>query len=126
MGDHELSANKQTVMRYMQAFERHDHSAILACLCDDVEWILPGLFHHVGKAAFDAEIENDNFSGKPLITVTRVIEDGDVLVAEGFVNAHLSSGEPLYLAYCDVFEMRDGLIARLTSYLSQLQSPGRQ
>ena len=58
---------------------------MLACLAHDVEWVLPGAFHLRGKEAFAREIRNENFIGDPAITVTRVFEDGDVVVAEGTV-----------------------------------------
>ena len=37
-----MSANKETVQRYMDAYGRWDHAEVLACLTDDVEWVVPG------------------------------------------------------------------------------------
>ncbi|MEO5824843.1 MAG: nuclear transport factor 2 family protein [Gemmatimonadales bacterium] len=113
--------NKQTVERYMEGFRRSDHAEILACLTDDVEWIIPGAFHLHGKAAFDAEIENPAFVGRPEIVVTRLSEDDDVVVAEGTVRTQPRGGGFVFLAMCDVFEMRAGLIRRLTSYLMEIK-----
>ena len=48
-----MGANKATVQRYMDAYPRWDHAAVLACLTDDVEWVVPGAFHLVGSDAFD-------------------------------------------------------------------------
>ena len=101
----------------MDGFRRSDHAQILSCLTDDVEWILPGAFHLAGKEAFDREIENEAFVGPPVITVDRLIEENDVVVAEGSVRAQRRDGASLMLAMCDVFEMRDGKIKRLTSYI---------
>ena len=117
-----MSTNKDTVARYVEAFGRSDHAAVLACLTDDVEWIIPGAFHGRGKDAFDREIENPAFQGRPQIAVTRVIEEDDVVVAEGTVRARKSDGELVNLVFCDVFEMRDGLVRKLISYLMQVQS----
>jgi uncharacterized protein len=114
-----MTDNKRTVERYMEGFRRGDHEGILDCLTDDVEWIIPGAFHLSGKKAFDAEIENPAFEGHPEITVTRLTEESDVVVAEGTVIARKKGGERLTLAMCDVFEMRDGKIHRLTSYLME-------
>lgn len=114
-----MTANKSTVETYMEGFRRLDHRMVLACLTDDVEWILPGAFHLRGKEAFDAEIENPAFSGAPEITVDRLTEENDVVVAEGAVRARRNDGATLLLAMCDVFEMRDGKIRRLTSYLME-------
>lgn len=111
-----MSANKQVVQAYMEAFARWDHAAILALLTDDVEWIIPGAVHRTGKAGFDAEIEGPGSAGPPGITLTRLIEEGDVVVAEGAVRAPTVDGV-LRLDFCDVFELRDGKIRRLISYL---------
>ena len=116
-----MTQNKATVERYMQGFRVSDHAAILACLTDDVEWILPGAFHLRGKAAFDREIENDAFVGQPEITVTRLIEEDDVVVAEGSVRAQRRDGTRMLLAMCDVFDREGGKIRRLTSYLAEVK-----
>jgi len=103
----------------MDAFTRSDHADILSCLTDDVEWVIPGVFHVTGKVAFDKEIENDAFVGRPTIHVTRMTEEHDVVVAEGGVRAARREGAPLNAVFCDVFEMRDAKIRRLTSYLME-------
>src|SRR5688572_27099582 len=102
-----MSPNKKTVLEYMEAFEVTDHERILSCLTDDVVWDMPGFFHHEGKEAFDKEIENDNFTGSPQIRVNRVIEDGDVVVAEGWVQAQIKAGGMLDTVFCDVFDMEN-------------------
>jgi uncharacterized protein len=114
------SANKQTVETYMEAFNRLDHAAILDCLTDDVEWLLPGAFHVMGKVAFDGQIENDAFTGFPKIAVTRAIEENDVVITEGTVQCTRKDGGVLNLVFCDVFVMREAKIARLTSYLMEV------
>ena len=48
-----MSGNKDTVLRYIEGFNRSDHAQILSCLTDDVEWLMPGTFHLHGKHAFD-------------------------------------------------------------------------
>lgn len=115
-----MSPNKQTVQAYMDAFTRSDHPRILDCLTDDVEWVIPGAFHLRGKVAFDREIENDAFVGSPAITVTRLIEEDDVVMAEGRVRATRRGGGFLNLVFCDVFEMEGARIRRLTSYLMEV------
>lgn len=115
-----MSQNKQTVAAYMDAFRASDHAGVLSCLTDDVEWEIPGTLHLRGKEAFDKEIENEAFVGRPAITVTRTTEQDDVVVAEGSVRTQRKDGAILTLAFCDVFEMRGGRIRRLVSYLMPL------
>jgi ketosteroid isomerase-like protein len=112
-----FSNNKRTVQRYMEAFNQGDHPKIIACLTDDVTWELPGVYLHKGKDAFDKEIENDNFTGKPLIKVSRLTEQNNIVIAEGTVQARKKDGTLMNIVFCDVFEMQDGLIKKLTSYL---------
>jgi uncharacterized protein len=105
-----MTRNKETVQRYMAAYGRWDHAEVLACLTDDVEWVVPGAFHLVGRQAFDNEIEGQGAAGPPEIAVSRMIEEGDVVVAEGSVRNALQDGGVLSLVFCDVFLMRDGRI----------------
>lgn len=116
-----MSENKKVVEKYIERFNKSDHVMILSCLTDDVEWILPGVFHLKGKEAFDKEIENPAFEGKPVIVVSRSTEENNVVVTEGTVRAKKKDAEYINLAFCDVFEMKDGLIQRLTSYLMEVK-----
>jgi ketosteroid isomerase-like protein len=113
--------NKETVQQYMDAFSALDHAAVLDCLTDDVEWFIPGAFLIRGKAAFDREIENDAFTGKPDIRVSRLTEEHDVVIAEGSVRGLRKDGSRFKLLFCDVFEMRAGKIKRLTSFLAEIK-----
>lgn len=104
-------------MNYMDAFRVTDRDTILECLTDDVVWYIPGMFHRMGKIAFDSEIENDNFVGQPVIAVTRLTEENDVVIAEGEVTSNTKTGEKVDVLFCDVFEMENGKIKKLTSFL---------
>ena len=101
----------------MEGFNESDHAKILSCLTEDVIWDMPGFFYHTGKEAFDKEIENDAFEGRPVITLTRMIEEGNIVVAEGAVKAKIKAGGMLDAVFCDVFHFRDGKIEKLSTYL---------
>ena len=115
-----MTENKKTVGRYMDGFIKSDHAQILSCLTEDVEWEMPGAFHLVGKDAFDKEIENDAFVGSPTITITRMVEENDVVIAEGAVRAKKKDGDILNAVFCDVFVMENAKIKRLTTYLAEV------
>ena len=115
-----MTGNKKTVERYMEGFNKSDHGQILSCLTDDIEWYIPGAFHVAGKESFDKEIENEAFIGPPQITTTRMVEENDVVVAEGKVMVRKREGGILNAVFCDVFEMENEKIKRLTSYLTQV------
>jgi uncharacterized protein len=116
-----MTENKKTVERYMDAFRKSDHDQILSCLTDDVEWEMPGVFHLVGKNAFDKEIENEAFVGSPTIDITRMTEENDVVIAEGSVRCQRKIGGFLNAVFCDAFTMQNAKIRRLVSYLVELK-----
>ncbi len=118
-----MSPNQRAVEKYIDGFNKSDHAQILSCLTDDVEWLMPGTFHLTGKDAFDREIENDAFTGRPVVTITRMVEQNDVVIAEGTVRAAWKKGGLLNAVYCDVFEMENARIKRLISYLVALPDP---
>ena len=103
----------------MDGFNESNHEKILSCLTDDVTWHMPGFFNLEGKTQFDNEIENPAFEGRPVITIFRMIEEGDVVIAEGAVKSKFKTGDLLDAVFCDVFHLRDGKIRHLTSYLMQ-------
>ena len=116
-----MTANKRTVACCIDGFNRTDHAQILSCLADDVEWAIPGVFTVAGKEAFDRAIENDAFVGSPTVTVTRMVEEADVVVVEGTVQHRKRDGGALNAVVCDVFQLRGARIRRLTSYLAELK-----
>lgn len=116
-----MSRNKDTVEKYIDGFNQGNHARILSCLTEDVEWLMPGAFHLHGKQAFDQEIENEAFTGRPVVKITRMMEENDVVVAEGTVRAARKQGGFLNAVFCDVFEMEDARIKRLVSYLVALK-----
>ena len=112
-----MTENKKTVEKYIEGFRATDHEKILSCLADDVKWEMPGFFSLTGKEAFDKEIENDLFIGSPVIQISRMVEENNVVVAEGSVQSKKKDGGLLDAVFCDVFEMEDGKIKKLTTYL---------
>lgn len=112
-------ANIQTVQAYLDGFRTTNRVQILACLSEDVEWVLPGFFHTRGKPEFASQIVSEGFEPNPTITAERTFEIGDTIIVEGNVDTKRTDGKEVKLAFCDVFDMRDGKIQKLTSYLMQ-------
>ena len=115
-----MSSRKAVVETYFDGFRRSDHQQILSLLTDDVVWDLPGHTHLAGKDAFDQEIENDDFVGTPALTVDRMIEEGDTVVALGNGETTHKSGEVRRFAFCDVFTFAGDKVRRVESYLVPL------
>ena len=119
-----MTPNQITVGTYLEGFRTTDRAKILSCLTDDVEWVIPGFFHVRGKEEFAKHIVDEGSTGSPVITATRAIESNEVVVVEGTVRAPKTDGTFMNLMFCDVFDMRDGKICRLVSYLMETKPAG--
>ena len=115
-----MSANTDTVERYLDGFRRNDHAQILSCLTDDIEWTVFGAFHLTGKPAYDAAIEGPGFTGPPRLEVVRMVEQDDVVMAELLGEVPTDTGEVRRLSMAEVFVMRDGLIAERRAWVIPL------
>ena len=100
-----MSANKQTVETYIDGFNRSDHAQILSCLTADIQWTVFGAYRLSGKEAYDSAIENPAFVGSPTVTIVRMVEEGDVVMAEMTVEVQRSNGETMRAAMGEVFVM---------------------
>jgi ketosteroid isomerase-like protein len=79
----EASRNIETVNTYLDGFRKNDHEQILSCLTDDIEWTVFGAFHLTGKEAYDKAIDGaPEFIDPPELEVVRIVEEGDVVMAE--------------------------------------------
>lgn len=114
-----MSANKHTVQKFMDAVSQSDHENVLSCLTDDVEWVIPGVAHTHGKAAFGKQIDNEGIASCT-ITVTRLTEENNVVIAEGRVQIAKLDGGLQISVFCDVFEMQETRIKHLTAYLMEV------
>jgi uncharacterized protein len=111
-----VSERQRTVERYIEGFRRGDHEMVLECLTDDVEWNLLGWQSLEGKDQFAAEIRNDAFVGNPDLTIERMVEDEDLVVALGAGRARLRNGGELEFVFSDVFFFEGSKIRRLDTY----------
>jgi ketosteroid isomerase-like protein len=112
-----MNNQKQIVESYMEGFRTTNHKKILSCLNEDIVWEMPGFFYREGITEFDKEIEDPNADGNPDITITRLIEEGNIVIAEGAVKAKLKGGKLIDAVFCDVFHFTNGKISKLTTYL---------
>jgi uncharacterized protein len=112
----EESDKKMAVRAYIEGFRTGDHELILSLLTDDVTWEMAGFFDLRGKEPFDNEIENDAFEGHPKVTIDRLIEEDDIVVAVGAVEATQKDGGILNAVFSDVFYFEGDKIRRVETY----------
>lgn len=116
-----MSKNIETVTRYLDGFRRNDHAQILSCLTDDIEWTVYGAFHLTGKEAYDRAIDGaPDFIDPPELTVVRMVEQGDVVMAELTGTARRAAGGELRMSMAELFVMREGLIAERRAWVIPL------
>jgi ketosteroid isomerase-like protein len=116
-----LSQNIETVNTYLDGFRANDHERILSCLTDDIEWTVFGAFHLTGKDAYDKAIDGaPEFVDPPELEVVRMVEQGDVVMAELVGRARRAAGGELRMSMAEVFVMRDGKIAERRAWVIPL------
>ena len=113
-----MSAKKDAVRKYIDGFTKSDHEQILSCLTEDIEWTVFGAFRLQGKAAYDDEIENPAFTGSP--EIERMVEEGEVVMAEMRLEAQRAGGEPMRAAMGEVFVFDGDLIKERRAYIVEL------
>lgn len=116
---------RELVDEYLDGFRATDHDRILATLTEDVEWVIHGHRTTHGKQEFDSEIVNPAFTGSPRLDVHRVLEDGPVVITTGEGAGTSVEYGPFRFAFNDLFTFRDGLIARVDSYVVPLPTTSR-
>ena len=115
-----MSTNTQTVETYLDGFRKGDNEQILSCLTDDIEWTVFGAFHLTGKQAYDEAIEGPGSTGPPRLDVVRMVEQGDVVMAELTGEVTRDTGEVMRMSMAEVFVLREGKIAERRAWVVPL------
>ena len=112
-----MTTNKEIIQKVNEGFSEGDNEKILRYIADDVRWDIVGISTHIGKDAFDKEINNENFEGKPTITIKNEIAEGDMVSVEGEVQCAKKGGGILDAFFFDIYKLQDGKIKEMRSYL---------
>ena len=114
-----MSPNKNAVTKYYDSFGRLDREAVLSLLTDDVEWnewgSPEGPARHRGKAEFEKSMNDPPGPGGLRFDVHRMIEEGNVVLAESTVSVPLKEGHFMTVKAWDIFEFERDKIRRLTA-----------
>ncbi len=117
-----MSRNIDTVNTYLDGFRKNDHAQILSCLTDDIEWTVFGAFHLKGKDAYDRAIDGPpELLNPPELHVVRMVEQGDVVMAEMTGAVKRAAGGEMRMSMAEVFVMRDGKIAERRAWVIELK-----
>jgi len=118
----DISRNIEAVNTYLDGFRKNDHEQILSCLTDDIEWTVFGAFRLSGKEAYDKAIDGaPEFIDPPELEVVRMVEEGDVVMAELTGTARRVAGGETRMSMAEVFVMREGKIAERRAWVIELK-----
>lgn len=121
--------SRALVKEAWKRFAARDAVRIREVFQEDAEWMAPAanatalaleMTDHLKGAAEIAEFLANGFQrlfNDAQVTITGFFADGPVVVVEETMSAVLPNGLDYKLAYCFVFECRDGRIARVREYM---------
>ena len=116
-----MTSNKSLV----EAHSKAPPAKAAEFLADDFEWIEwadrvpPGGARTRGKAAFVQNYGEDELHNE----ITRIIEEGNVVVVEGIAHVTKKDGKRFEVQYCNVFDLEHGKIKRKSSYGALIKGP---
>ena len=111
-------AETDHIRRIFATFDAKDVSALAAFMTDDVRLRLGNTEAVQGKPAFVAAVNAflDSVAGFRH-DILDVWSDGDTVIAEFDVHYTRLDGSEVTLPCCNVFRLRDGLVAEYRSYI---------
>lgn len=121
------AATQDLIARYYAAFNRGDGEGMLACLSADVAHDVNQGVRRSGKTAFRAFLQHMERCYREQLKDITIMANADGTRAAAEFNVHGSylatdeglppaSGQPYVLPAGTFFVVRDGLIARVTTY----------
>lgn len=109
-------SHKATLEQANAASREGDVEGFLRHCTEDTEWTFVGDKVLKGKAAV-REWMTEAYKTPPRFSVHRMVVEGDFLTAIGEITTTGAEGESVSSAYCDVWRVRDGLLAQLHAFV---------
>ncbi|WP_025036777.1 nuclear transport factor 2 family protein [Bradyrhizobium sp. DOA9] len=116
--------NKRLIQDIMDARARRDPNPFIAAMADDFVWRITGSTawsgEYVGKAAVLERLMKPlyrQFTAPNRLTTSRIIAEGEYVVAECRGDTTTIAGEPYANTYCFVMRLADGKLRELTEYM---------
>ena len=109
-------SNRAILEEANAAIMQGNYEGFLAFCADDTEWTFVGEQTLKGKEAVRRWMAA-TYQEPPKFTVTRMIADGDFVVALGSIMTKAESGEAVASAYCDVWRFHAGKMVELRAFV---------
>jgi ketosteroid isomerase-like protein len=108
--------HKATLQQANAAITEGDIEGFLAHCTDDIRWTTVGEPSIEGKEAVRRWMARE-YVKPPPFTISRLIVEGDFLVALGEITTDNDDGTSTAHAYCDVWRFRDGKMSELQAFV---------
>jgi ketosteroid isomerase-like protein len=112
--------NKSILIKANAAITAGDHEAFLSFCTDDTEWEFVGDKTLQGKQAVRAYLA-EVYEEPPRFMVEHLIAEGDFLTAVGKITLKDKGGKITDYDYCDVWQFREGKMAKLKAFVTPVK-----
>lgn len=112
-----MTERKRVIEQWAKCFTHQDWKGMLGLFSDDIErWEVGAPNRTHGKAEFEKEVLPGPEVARLGMEISKMIEEGDVVVAEGLAHIHKKDGSTINVQFCDVFEFEGMKVKRITAY----------
>ncbi len=108
--------NKAILQEGNAAISKGDYEGFLLHCTEDTEWVFVGDRTLQGKEAVRQWMA-ETYLEPPQNEVEALIAEGDFVTATGAIKAKNGDGKWETSSYCDVWEFRDGKMAKLNAFV---------
>ncbi len=112
--------HKDIVKKVDEAFTNNSMEDFFALCADDVEWTMAGEGSHKGLdniREWMRSVHEGHEAPAPKIMATKMIADGESVASYGKMSMKDRDGNDSQFDYCDIYNFRDGKIAKLRSFV---------
>ena len=109
-------SNKEILQQANEAVSAGDYEDFLSVCTEDTEWTFIGERVLQGKEAVRQYMAS-TYHTPPQFMVENLIEEGDFVTAVGKISLEDEDGIATHYAYCDVWQFREGKMAKLKAFV---------
>jgi ketosteroid isomerase-like protein len=120
------NTNKQIIEKVNAAFAENNLEGFLENCKDDVKWTMAGEKIRTGVDTIRDWMKSMGEMEPPKFTVSNLVGEGDIVVANGDMNMKNKEGQTESYSYCDIYRFEGGKIAELTSYVVKTGDAAKQ
>lgn len=112
-----MTPKKKVIERWSECFAQQNWKGMLELFTEDIErWEVGAPARTHGKSAFEKEVLPGPEVARLGMKVDRVIEEGNLVVADGLAHVYKKDGTTVAVQFCDVFEFEGDKIRKITAY----------